>query len=293
MDAEGENMGTYGTALYDNDTACDIRGDYVDMLRRGKTGEEATQILIQKNGDIWGDSEEEPLFWYALADTQWNVGQLLPAVKEKALFFLEQTEGSARWYEAGEEKAQAWQRSLYALKHKLLTPQPPKKKIPQYRLYRCPWQLGDVFAYLFSSDESKEKGFFGKYVVFRKVSEESFWPGHIVPVVQIYKWVGDAIPALESLEKMKLLEQGFYPSVFVHHPGTEKKYRITLLSTSQRVIPKNNLTYLGNISGEDLVPFLGHDYYSGNTCVAWGQKAYNNRFEPYVMDMYTAWEKEE
>ena len=28
-------MGAWGTALYSNDTASDIRGDYVDLLRRG------------------------------------------------------------------------------------------------------------------------------------------------------------------------------------------------------------------------------------------------------------------
>ena len=33
-----------------------------------------------------GDVEEEPLFWYVLADTQWNYDRLQPEVKEKALF---------------------------------------------------------------------------------------------------------------------------------------------------------------------------------------------------------------
>ena len=30
-------MGTWGTGLYSNDSACDIRGDYIDKLKRGKT----------------------------------------------------------------------------------------------------------------------------------------------------------------------------------------------------------------------------------------------------------------
>ena len=36
-----------------------------------------------------GDVEEEPLFWFALADTQWNYGRLLPEVKEQALAWLD------------------------------------------------------------------------------------------------------------------------------------------------------------------------------------------------------------
>ena len=82
-------MGAWGTSLYANDSASDIRGEYVDKLRRGKSNEEATKALIEQNQDYMGDAEEEPLFWYALADTQWNYGRLLPEVKEKALHFLD------------------------------------------------------------------------------------------------------------------------------------------------------------------------------------------------------------
>ena len=58
-------MGTWGAGLYSNDSACDIRGDYIDKLKRGKTNDEATQELINSNRDIMGDVEEEPLFWFA------------------------------------------------------------------------------------------------------------------------------------------------------------------------------------------------------------------------------------
>ena len=36
-----------------------------------------------------GDRDEEPLFWLALAETQWKLGVLLPDVKEKALYWIE------------------------------------------------------------------------------------------------------------------------------------------------------------------------------------------------------------
>ena len=47
----------------------------------------ATQELINSNRDIMGDVEEEPLFWFALADTQWNYGRLLPKGKRKSVVF--------------------------------------------------------------------------------------------------------------------------------------------------------------------------------------------------------------
>ena len=101
-------MGAWATSLYANDTTCDIREEYVDKLKRGKTNEEATLELIEQNREIQGDVEEEPLFWFALADTQWNYGRLLPNVKERAVFFLEKREELDRWKDAGEKKLNAW-----------------------------------------------------------------------------------------------------------------------------------------------------------------------------------------
>lgn len=43
---EGDHVGTWGTSLYANDLTSDIRGDYVDGLKRGKTNEEITRELI-------------------------------------------------------------------------------------------------------------------------------------------------------------------------------------------------------------------------------------------------------
>ena len=77
-----------GTSLYSNDTASDLRGDYIDGLKWGYTNEDITNELIDQDQSLFGDKEEEPLFWFALADTQWNYGRLLPSVKEKALLFL-------------------------------------------------------------------------------------------------------------------------------------------------------------------------------------------------------------
>ena len=121
-------MGTWGAGLYSNDSACDIRGDYIDKLTRGKTNDEATQELINSNRDIMGDVEEEPLFWFALADTQWNYGRLLPKVKEKALYFLSQDKELQRWKESGERQLTSWIKTLDTLKEKLESPQPPEKR---------------------------------------------------------------------------------------------------------------------------------------------------------------------
>lgn len=282
-------MGAWGTSLYANDSASDIRGDYVDKLRRGMSNEEVTEELIKRNWEVMDDEEEEPLFWYALADTQWNYGRLLPEVKEKALYFLGQDAELERWRESGQKQLEAWMKTLDKLKTKLLSPMPAEKKVSKYRLYQCKWKLGDVFAYRLDSDYSKEKGFWGQYVVFRKVSEEPCWPGHIIPVIQVYKWIGEKIPPLDTLPNMRLLEQMVYSENWLKHFKAEQDYYITLYSTSERVIPHNNLTFLGNLPGDDLIPYRGGNYWSGYMGVGWEKSSYNDKFEHWIIDMYLSW----
>lgn len=282
-------MGAWGTSLYANDSACDVRGEYVDKLRFGKSNEEATEELINSNQDIMGDMEEEPLFWYALADTQWNYGRLLPKVKEKALYFLSQKEELERWKDSGKKQYNAWINTLSKLKEKLLSPQPCEKKVSRYRIYRCKWNLGDVFAYRFSSEYSKEKGFFGYYVLFRKVSEDTWHPGHIIPVVQVYMWIGKEIPLLSELSGMELLPTFYKPLALANLPDKRLEFEIELISESEKAIPKDNLTFLGNIQGEDLIPFRGYDYWTGYFSVGWESSKYNVKFERYIIDMYLAW----
>jgi len=282
-------MGAWGTSLYSNDSASDIRGDYVDKLRRGKSNEEITQELIEGSHDIMGDIEEEPLFWFALADTQWNYGRLLPEVKEKALYFLSQDKELERWKDSGQMQLNAWRKTLNALKNKLESPQPAEKKVSKYRLYRCKWKLGDVFAYQFTSSYSVENGLDGKYTVFRKVSEDTWWPGHIVPVVQVYKWIGDTIPSMEMLSNFDLLPASHNPSMLSRFPNKKLDYEIKLLSESEKMIPTENLTFIGNLPGDDLIPFRGHDFWTGYCDVGWETSKYNTKFEHYVIDMYLAW----
>lgn len=282
-------MGAWGTSLYANDSASDIRGDYVDKLRRGKSNEEVTRELINENFCIIGDVEEESLFWFALADTQWNYGRLLPEVKEKALYFLSQSSELERWEESDKMKTEAWIRTLNNLKEKLTSEQPAPKKISKYRLYNCKWKLGDVFAYKFSSYYSEQKGFFGQYVVFRKVSEDTYWPGHIIPVVQVYKWIGKEIPSIDKVKENGVLELWYLRSTFEKIPDLEHIYISQICSTSERVIPKDNLIFLGNLPGDDVIPFKGHDVYNGYISIGWEGSKINKTFEKHIIDMYLEW----
>ena len=77
-------MGTWGAKLYENDTALDVK-DRFDDLRKGKTVQQITDELIKEYTCELNDIDDASAFWFALADTQWNLGRLLPEVKAQAL----------------------------------------------------------------------------------------------------------------------------------------------------------------------------------------------------------------
>lgn len=125
----GVDMGAWNTSLYGNDTARDVKGDYVHKLRSGKSDREAMEAMLVEYERTKDDEDEGPLFWLALADTQWEYGRLTEPVREKAIQLLAQGVDQERWSEAGAEKLEAWNETCRALGEKLRSPQPPRKGV--------------------------------------------------------------------------------------------------------------------------------------------------------------------
>jgi hypothetical protein len=122
-------MGTSGTALYSDDTACDVRGEFVQVLARCRNPAEATETLIRSWAAQIDDVDDGPVFWLALADTQWKYGCLDAAVKIRAIKVIEGELDLHRWEGAGLRQRRS---NLAALKDKLLSTQ-PKLRIPKLR----------------------------------------------------------------------------------------------------------------------------------------------------------------
>src|SRR5215469_3137665 len=90
-------MGALGTALFSDDTACDVRGSYLDLVGDGLSGPQATAKLLDDWSDSINDRDEGPVFWLALAATQWKCGRLEPQVLQQALSVIDNGSDLARW----------------------------------------------------------------------------------------------------------------------------------------------------------------------------------------------------
>src|SRR5580704_2795352 len=78
-------MSAWGTAAFSDDAACDVRDSYIDLLDDGLSGHDATKKLVGAWSKLLEDPDEAPVFWLALAATQWKYGRLEPHVLKKAL----------------------------------------------------------------------------------------------------------------------------------------------------------------------------------------------------------------
>ena len=259
-------MGTWGPKLYQDDLAESIRNTYKDQLKRGKIGVEITDELLKTYEMELLDSDDAPIFWFALADTQWNLGRLEERVKKQALYYLNKGDDLLRWKYENEKNYKKREEVLIELTNKLLSPQPEEKKIAQYKLYKCQWEIGDVYAYELLSEHAKEKNLYGEYFLFHKVGERMWWPGHIVPIVRVKITKNKRLPKnVEEFDKLEYVQTGVKSlsnsivpirgvslvngkEVDVLVPdecGILPCFRLTIISTSKRIIPKT-LLYAGN-----------------------------------------------
>lgn len=234
-------MGAWGPGLFSDDVACDVKEYYMNCLREEMSADEAEAAVVSYFGDELADSDDGPVVILALADTAWRVGRLSEKLKEAAIRIIETGEGLERWDAEGKQLLKKRQAVLQKLKEKLLSPQPPEKKVYKYRLYKCEWKIGDVFAYRFESEIAKEKGYFGKYLLIQKVDEGIWHPGHVVPIVYFRITKNTELPSIDSIKDIECVKIGIKKT-----PEIIYLYRGKILNTSKRIIPKS-LIYLGNI----------------------------------------------
>ncbi len=86
-------MGAWGVKLYQDDVACDVKEEYIIKLRAGLSNDEVTESMIKE----YELSDDEPIFWLALADIQWRYGRLLDKVKENAITYIDSGKDLEKW----------------------------------------------------------------------------------------------------------------------------------------------------------------------------------------------------
>lgn len=218
-------MGAWGPAIFSDDTAADVREEYLTLIGDGLSGPDATARLIEEWSSTVADAEEGPVFWLALAATQTNVGRLEDSVKARALEVIDGESHLARWHD--DPKAQQKRRRhLEDLKRQLESPQPGPKRIRKRFREQCEWAIGEILRYRLQS---------GRSILFRVVGHHDDKGGR-APVCELLDWIGDDVPRKLRLRFFGIRRGG---------GGAHKVKQFMLARRHEKELPKDRLERLG------------------------------------------------
>jgi hypothetical protein len=218
-------MGAWGMAIFADDTASDVRGDFRDLIAEGLSPEQATKKIFEKYRSSLNDPDDGPPFWLGLAVTQWKCGRLLESVKAKALAIIDSGANLKRW--SGDAKRRAVLEKTRAL---LSSPPPPATRIRKRYQEDNDWPVGELISYHTPQ---------GKYAVLRVAGHVTGSTGKH-PIIELVDWYA-AQPA--SLDDARMLDTRF---------GIERRkgayafsHRAVVAAASRRDQPKDRLQRLG------------------------------------------------
>lgn len=219
-------MGAWGTAIYSDDIAMDVRDIYKEILGDGLSSEEATSAIIEMYNEEIEDEEDGPVFWISLADTQWKCGRLLESIKQKAIEIIDSGIDLEKWKEDKNDYKKRV-KVLENLKMQLMSPQPPEKKMKKVFKSYNPFELYDAISYKLLS---------GKFTILKVISEDEN-NGNVSPVFEVCDWVGDNIPNIEVINELPCIRDGQGKIGMLGVRDFPKK-RISVIAKNVKVVNK-------------------------------------------------------
>lgn len=138
-------MGAWDPAIFSDDTACDVRSDYRELLEDGVADAEATSRVIGDYQHL--DEDDAHVLWLALAAAQAALGRLDEAVKTEALRVIDDGVGLGLWAEAGTTELARRKAALEKLRKTLTGSQKPPTKVRKPWAHVTDLSPGDVLAY--------------------------------------------------------------------------------------------------------------------------------------------------
>lgn len=233
-------MGAWGVKIFQSDVALDVKEDFKAQLLLGKSDEEALQAVKEACRDFINDPEDQYEFWFAVASYSYDLGRLVPEVKEKAVSLIDDGGDLERW--EGKEKAKR-EAVLNELKAKLLSEQPPRKEFKPLKNRKSYLEINDIYYFQLNEDQFKDQYYYNYYVIILvegAACEDFRVRGFLDEYPLVYLKICRSLPdKLEDLDKI--------PMVPAYYRDTKKDQdldqRILMLDGFRSF--KKRLNYLG------------------------------------------------
>ncbi len=141
-------MGAWSVSINGNDTAQDLKNEY-KVAFHSYDVDTALQKIDAYVREMFDESDEEEWcnYIYSLAEYTWKHGRLTDAIRDRAIRMIDSGFGLDIWEESGKAVLNKRKKVLAELRDKLLSPQPPQKKISLGFRTKSIFETGELIAF--------------------------------------------------------------------------------------------------------------------------------------------------
>jgi len=182
-------LGAWGTALFSDDEACDIRNYYRELLEERVEDNAATRQTLEQFEAYLQAPDSVALI--ALAVTQSKVGRLDPDVRDRALALIDAGADLAVWEQENPKLLSKRRAALEKARAQLTGPQPARKRLRPPKRQLSGLAAGDVLALALP----------GRVALLRVVCVHAHRLGE-APVLEELDFDGTELPPRDALERL-------------------------------------------------------------------------------------------
>jgi hypothetical protein len=194
-------VGTWGTGLFSDDVACDIRDHYRALVEDGVEDAAAARLTAEKFGKYLDEPDGIALLAFAI--TQSTLGRLDPATRDKALAVLDRGADLDEWERENPKQLPKRRAVLDKARAQLVGPQPARKRLRPPKRVLSGLAAGDVLAFALPR----------RIALLRVVRVRSHRLGE-APVLEELEFSGAEVPPPEAIERLRPRVED--PIAFVH-----------------------------------------------------------------------------
>jgi hypothetical protein len=182
-------MGVWGTGLFSDDLACDIRGYYRELLEDGVEDSDATRQTLEEYKEYLEEPEGVALIAFAV--TQSKLGRLEPDIRDRALAVIDAGADLAVWEDENPKLLPKRRAVLEKARAQLTGPQPARKRVRPPKREISGLAAGDVLALELPR----------RLALLRVVHVRAHRLGE-TPVLEELDFDGTEVPARDELERL-------------------------------------------------------------------------------------------
>jgi hypothetical protein len=182
-------MGVWGTDLFSDDLACDVRDHYRELLEDGTEDGAATRLILEKFRTYLEESEGIALLAFAV--TQSKLGRLDPDIRDRALAVLDGGADLEVWERENPKLFPKRCAVLEKARAHLIGPQPPRRRLRPPKRISSGLAAGDVLAFALPR----------RVALLRVVRVRPHRLGES-PVLEELDFTGSEVPSPDALERL-------------------------------------------------------------------------------------------